>query len=333
MSEIRQDPTTKEWVIMAPERRKRLDDTNLQLIREGKSSTVNACPFCPGNENLTPPEVLSFKGSGTNSWQVRVFPNKFPAVSPEGNNSKRIEHNGFLSMEGIGCHEVIVESPIHNKSLVFMTDAEIAMVLRAYRQRYRTIAQMPYIKSIIIFKNHGVKAGTSLGHPHSQLVATAVVPGHIRRQYEVAISYYDDNGRCLYSDLAARELETKTRIVLETDRFTVFHPFASHRPFETWIMPKTNHSSFIQTSEEDIPHLAQVLKTTLLKLHHCLDNPDYNLILDNPPVGQENSDFYQWHIRIIPRITESAGFEIGSGIFINTSLPEETALIMRGVHD
>jgi UDPglucose--hexose-1-phosphate uridylyltransferase len=160
-------------------------------------------------------------------------------------------------------------------------------------------------------------------------VATAIVPRHMRTQYEVAIGYYDDNGRCLYSDLTARELEADSRIVMDTDRFVVFHPFASHRPFETWVMPKADEASFGQASPEDLVSLAGVLRTTLLKLYRGLDDPDFNLVIDTAPVGEERADFYQWHIRIIPRISEVAGFEIGSGIYINTALPEETARFMR----
>jgi UDPglucose--hexose-1-phosphate uridylyltransferase len=329
MSEIRQDATTKEWVIIATERRKRPSEFIHQTHSSEKPVFVSSCPFCPGNESVTPPEVLSYKDPNTCSWQVRVFPNMFPAVTPGDNDSRQTDHEGFLSMEGRGCHEVIVETPIHNKLLALMNDLEITQVLRAYRQRYSVMAQTPYVKSIIIFKNHGLRAGTSIEHSHSQLVATAIVPRHMRMQYEVAISYYDDNGRCLYSDLTARELEAGNRIVLDTEKFVVFHPFASHRPFETWIMPKTNQSSYNQTSEKDIEPLAQVLRITLLKLYHGLDNPDYNLVIDSAPVGEERADFYRWHMRLFPRITEVAGFEIGSGIFINTALPEETAPFMR----
>jgi len=329
VSEIRQDPTTKEWVIIASERRKRPSDFVHQVPRPEKPPFVSSCPFCPGNESMTPPAVLSYPDSNTGSWQIRVFTNRFPAVTTEGSTTRQIEHGCFLSMEGVGCHEVIVETPVHNKPLALMNDLEVAEVLRAYRQRYDAMAQTPNIKSIIVFKNHGLAAGTSLEHPHSQLVATAIVPRHMRMQYEVAISYYDDSGRCLYSDLTARELEAGTRIIMETESFVVFHPFASHRPFETWIMPKTNQASFSQASEEDIQHLAQVLRITLLKLYRGLDNPDFNLVIDSAPVGEERADFYQWHLRIIPRISEAAGFEIGSGIFINTALPEETARFMR----
>jgi UDPglucose--hexose-1-phosphate uridylyltransferase len=329
MSEIRQDATTKEWVIINTERRKRPSDFIRQANKTEKPPFVSTCPFCHGNESMTPPEIFSHKDSITGDWHIRVFSNKYPAVTPMGNTSRRIDYGTFLSMDGIGYHEVIVETPIHNKVFALMNVVEIAEVLHVYRQRYVTMAKTPHVKSIIIFKNHGLGAGTSLEHPHSQLVAMDIVPRHMRIQYEAAISYYDDNGRCLYSDLTARELEAGTRIVLETERFVVFHPFASHRPFETWIMPKANQSSFNQTSEEDIRQLVNVLHTTLLKLYHGLDNPDYNMVIDSAPVGEERAEFYQWHIRIIPHVTDAAGFEIGSGIFINTALPEETASFMR----
>jgi UDPglucose--hexose-1-phosphate uridylyltransferase len=227
---------------------------------------------------MTPTAVLCYTDSSTGVWQIRVINNRFPAVTPEVDTSRHLENEFFLSMKGVGFHEVIVETPVHNKPLALMDDAEIAQVLGAYRQRYEAMTQAPFIKSIIIFKNHGLAAGTSLEHPHSQLVAMGIVPRHMRIQYEVATSYYDDNGSCLYSDLTVRELEAGTRIVMETDRFVVFHPFASRRPFETWIMPMANQASFGQTSIEDIKNLAPILRITLLKLYRGLDNPDFNLV-------------------------------------------------------
>jgi UDPglucose--hexose-1-phosphate uridylyltransferase len=329
MSEIRQDPTTKEWVIMATERRKRPSDFAHQASRLEKPAFVCSCPFCPGNETETPSPVLSYTDAASGSWMVRAFANRFPAVTPAGSALRQTEHDCFLKMQGIGYHEVIVETPVHNKPLALMNDTEVAGVLRAYRQRYDAVTQTQWVKSVIVFKNHGPAAGTSLDHPHSQLVATAIVPRHMRMQYEVAISYYDDNGQCLYSDLMVRELAIGTRVVMDAERFVVFHPFASHRPFETWIMPKSSQASFAQASSEDVRQLAHVLRITLLKLYRGLDNPDFNLVIDSAPVGEERADFYQWHARIIPRITEAAGFEIGSGIYINPALPEETAQFMR----
>ena len=329
MSEMRQDPTTREWVIIATQRGKRPSGLAHRAPRTEKPAFVSSCPFCPGNEALTPPPEHCLADPNTASWRVRVVANKYPAVTPEGSTSRRADRGLFRSMDGVGFHEVIVETPVHNESLALMNDAEVAQILSVWRQRYDELCRAPAVRSIVIFKNHGPGAGTSLDHPHSQLVATSIVPSHIRRQYEVAVGYHDDNGRCLYADLAEREMEAGTRIVMATQRYTVFHPFASHRPFETWIMPKASQAGFNQATIEDIDELARVLRTVLLKLHRGLDDPDFNLVIDSAPVGEEGHDFYRWHVRVVPRISEAAGFEIGSGMFINTALPEETAAFMR----
>ena len=329
MSEFRQDPTTKEWVIIATERRKRPSDFSHPDAQAPKPPFLDSCPFCAGNESMTPGAILSFPDSTTGGWQVRVIGNKFPAVAPDGGTARQIEQGWFLKMNGLGAHEVVVESPLHNMTLALMDDAQVAQVLLAHRQRYEALARIPYVKSIIIYKNYGQNAGTTLDHPHSQIVGTAIVPRHMRTQYEIATGYYDDHGTCLLTDLLDHELEAGARIVMENEKFVVFHPFASHRPFETWIMPKLHQSNFGQTSPEDIQHLARVLRATLLKLYRGLDNPDFNLIINSAPVGEERVDFYQWHLRIIPRIIQPAGFEVGSGIYINPALPEETAKFMR----
>lgn len=329
MSEIRQDPTTKEWVIIAKERARRPHNFARTQAKPEPPAFLPSCPFCPGNEAMTPSETLSHQDPKTQSWRVRAFANQFPALSPGGSTMRREEEGLFLEMDGIGAHEVIVETPIHNKPLALMEDSGVEDVLLVYQERYNALSQMPYIKLIIIFKNHGPAAGTSLEHPHSQLVATPVVPRYIRMQYEVATRYYDDTGRCLYSDLTGHELRIGKRIVMETERFVVFHPFASHRPFETWIVPKAHQACFGNAPGEDLKNLAHVLRITLLKLYKALNNPDFNYVIDTAPVGDENNNYYLWHLRIIPRLTEMAGFEIGSGIYINTALPEETAQFMR----
>jgi UDPglucose--hexose-1-phosphate uridylyltransferase len=278
---------------------------------------------------MTPPETLSYRHQETQGWQVRAFVNQFPALAPEGSTTRREEECFFLDMDGVGVHEVVVETPAHNKLLALMEDSRVADVLLAYQERYNALSRMPFVKLIIIFKNHGPAAGTSLEHPHSQLVATPVVPRHTRMRHEVAVRYYDDTGRCLYSDLVGHELKIAKRVVMETDRFVVFHPFASHSPFETWIVPKMYQASFGNASKEDLRNLARALRITLLKLYRGLNNPDFNYVIDTAPIGDENKDYYVWHLRIIPRLTEVAGFEIGTGIYINTALPEETAQFMR----
>lgn len=334
MSEIRQDPTTKEWVIIATERGKRPHDFVRSGVVEEVPPFVASCPFCPGNESQTPPAVLVYpdsKKADESSWRVRVTPNKYPALVREGSIKREEEKRFFRKMDGVGAHEVIIESPYHNRLIPLMDQKEVEDIIRAYWERYNALKKDPMIKLLIIFKNHGESAGTSLVHPHSQLVATPVVPMHVRRKYEVATAYFDDTGRCIYCDICEDELMAEKRIVLKTDKFVVFHPFASRSAFETWIAPRRHLSSFGNIPIKDIPDLASVLKTTLLKIYKSLNNPDFNFVIHTAPVDDENKSYYLWHIQIIPRLTTVAGFEIGSGIFINTSLPEETAEFMRGV--
>ncbi|MGB5924976.1 MAG: galactose-1-phosphate uridylyltransferase [Dehalococcoidia bacterium] len=329
MSEIRQDPTTEEWVIIAKERAKRPHDFFRRQTKPDLPPFSPSCPFCPGNETETPPEVLLYRSEEAQGWRVRGFANRFAALRPEGSTVRREEKDFFLQMDGIGVHEVIVESPVHNRPLALMEDSGVQDVLCAYQERYRALSRLSFVNLVIIFKNQGPSAGTSLEHPHSQLVATPVVPKHIRMKYEVAIRYYDNTGRCLYSDLVEHELRMGKRVVMETERFVVFHPFASHQPFETWIVPKIHRACFGNTSTEEVENLAHVLRIVLLKLYRGLNNPDFNYVIDTAPVGDENKNYYLWHLRIIPRLTQVAGFEIGSGININTALPEETARFMR----
>ena len=329
MSEIRMDHTTEEWVIIAKERAKRPNDFVNQQDTLKLPAYLASCPFCHGNEQMTPPASLLYFNQSGQQWQVRAFANRFPALSPEGSATRREEDGFFLAADGLGVHEVIVETPVHNTCLALMEDREVEQMLRAYHERHNALSRLPFVRSVITFKNHGRSAGTSLEHPHSQIIATSIVPRYIRRRYEVAIRYYDETGRCLYSDLLDHELRTGKRIIMETDRFAVFHPFASHQPFETWIVPKEHQAFFGNASAEDLSNLAYVLRTTLLKLYRGLNNPDFNYVIDTIPLEDQNKRYYLWHIRLIPRLTEVAGFEIGSGIYINSAVPEETAQFMR----
>jgi UDPglucose--hexose-1-phosphate uridylyltransferase len=329
MSEIRLDPTSEEWVIMASERGKRPSDFIRPKVKAKPPDFLPSCPFCPGNEAKTPKEILSYQDQNKGSWQIRVFANKFPALALGGSTERRQEMGSFLSIDGVGVHEVIVETPVHNRCMALMDESEIANILLTYQNRYDALRRIPLVRQIIIFKNQGANAGTSIEHPHSQLVASPVVPRHFRIQHEVATNYYDRTGRCLYSDLLYDELTSGRRVLMETDRFAAFHPFASRQPFETWILPKAQQASFSDTSTEDRVDLARVIRIILLKLYRGLNNPAFNLIVKTAPVGDESHDYYLWHVRIIPRIIERAGFEIGSGISINVALPEETAQLMR----
>lgn len=331
MPQLRQDPTTKEWVIIASERSRRPHDFVKTEASADKPAYKEDCPFCPGNEHLAPHESLAYRSGGppdSGGWWVRVVPNKFPALSPVG-SVQRQEKGFFRMMDGVGIHEVVIESPTHNQLLPLMEDKQVEEVLLAYRERYLALRDDPRVKLIIIFKNHGAGAGTSLDHTHSQLVGSSVVPSNIRKKLEEAARYYDDHGRCVYCDSIQQELISGERIVMDTDAFVVLEPFASRSPFETWIVPKQHQASFGLISMDDSKKFAKVLKTTLLKLHSKLNNPDYNYVIHTAPIKDEQEDYYHWHLQIIPRITNLAGFELGSGIYINVSLPEEAAQFLR----
>lgn len=329
MSVVRQDPTTKDWVIIASGRARRPHPVQ----KTGRPGAAEArdpfCPFCPGHEESTPPEVLRIPDPAGSGWTVRVVTNRFPALDREDRPYRAEDGPLFREINGVGAHEVIVETPAHERPMGLMAEAEVERVLQAYQARYRALREDPRIKWIIVFKNHGQGAGTSLPHPHSQLVATPVPPMQIRRKYEVATAHYDETGRCLYCDLVAEEVRRKVRVVRETERFVVIHPYASRVPFETWILPTRHQPSFGRASQEDLAALAQVLRETLRALYQGLGNPDFNYVLHSAPTEDENKPYYLWHVQILPRLTTIAGFELGSGIFITTTLPEESAALAR----
>lgn len=333
MPELRQDPATKEWVIIARERAKRPDQFRESRDRVSvEKAHKSVCPFCPGNEQLTPGEVFALRNSGGKGqfgWRVRVVPNKFAALAPVGVMPLHNSLAFFHSAEGYGHHEVIIESPDHNQILPLMSEQQFLEILYAYRQRYNVLSKDPRVKLVLLFRNHGKRAGTSLEHPHSQLVATPIIPFHIRQKYEVAIRHYDDTGHCLYCDLVQEEHAAGVRVVLESPQLLVVHPFASQVPFETWILPKEHNPCFARISSEQMVELASVLRRILRGLHDALGNPDFNLIVHTAPIEDEAKPYFVWHIEIRPRMTTQAGFELGTGIYINTAVPEETAQFMK----
>jgi len=325
MSELRQDPTTKLWVILAPERAKRPQQGPTGRRADQLPRRDASCPFCPGNEDKTPPEAFRLPADEALPWEVRVVPNRFSALSPEGDIARSEDGRFFRKMNGFGMHEVIIEGPVHNTNLASMTYEQVERVLIAYQERYNILKRNEQIRYITIFKNHGWASGTSLIHPHSQLVATPVIAPYYHRKFDIAHEYYSDMGRCLYCDLLAAEQEKGERIVAETERFVAFHPYASRVPYETWIVPKKHYSSFGLYPATFLGELARVLKNALLCLYRELDNPAFNFTIDTSTTADEEDPYYHWHIRIVPRITTIAGFEIGSGIYISAALPENTA--------
>jgi UDPglucose--hexose-1-phosphate uridylyltransferase len=329
MPELRQNLISRDWVIIATERAKRPEDFVKHKDVKPLPEFNEKCPFCPGFEDKTPPETFRIGGVGKN-WQVRVVYNKFAALTPEGERTRKM--NGiYRSMNGVGIHEVIVEHPKHNAVTALMSDEEVANIIRVYKERYLAVQQDKRIESIIIFKNHGAGAGTSLEHPHSQLVATPIVPPQVRHRMDEAVSYFDDTGECIFCHTLKEELKAAERIVLETEHFVSLVPYAALSPFHIWIFPRRHMSSFAEINDVEIKDLAVNLKTTLAKLYRGLDNPDFNYSIRSIPTEEKGSDYFHWYISLVPRVSQTAGFELGSGMFINVALPEASAKFLREV--
>ena len=326
MSEFRQNLVNKEWVIISTERAKRPDKFVKKAGAKQKLVFDPSCPFCPGNESQTPKEV--FQISRNSQWSLRVVPNKFAAVDPE-TSPDRVREGRYRKFGGFGFAEVVIETPSHNQTIGTMSLAEVQDVVYAYRERYLAFAADTRLDLITIFRNHGQQAGTSLEHPHSQIIATPLVPLRVRQQIEEARRYCDDNGTCVFCDMLSEELADGRRVVMENKSFVAFEPYASRSPFDTLIMPKVHQSVFGRISPAEVEDLAFILKGVLGKLYAGLGDPDYNYVLQSAPREDDNVEYFHWYIRLIPRITTPAGFEIGTGIYINIVYPEEAAKFLR----
>jgi len=329
MPELRQNIATKEWVIISTERAKRPEDFKTTKEKKEIPSWSEKCPFCPGNEKMAPLATFELKDEKGN-WKTRCIPNKFPAVSMEGSLERTVD--GIIrKMSGVGIHEVIIETPIHNTNLALLSEHEVGGIIYTYRNRYLTASKDERIKIIILFKNHGIAAGTSIEHPHSQLIAVPIVPHNIRFRNEEALRYYDETGECVFCKMLNDELKFKERIVLETGSFVCFVPYAGLSPFHMWIIPRKHNASFGNITDSEISDLAKNLKIILSKMYYGLNNPDYNLVFRSAAVGDENEDYFHWYIAIVPRLIKQAGFELGSGIYVNPTYPEENAKFLREI--
>jgi len=330
MPELRQNFATKEWVVIATERARRPDQMVQHRERKAPAPFVANCPFCPGNEGLTPPEVLRVPSSTGLPWHVRVVPNKFAALSREVEPTRAV-HRSRRTVNGFGVHDVIIETPDHSQVLALMPDSYVAEILRVYKTRYDELSLDPRIAHITIFKNHGTDAGTSLEHPHSQLIATPVISHQVRERFQHAMRHHDDFGECMFCQEIEEELSEKVRIVMASEHFVAMELFASAAPFSTHIYPRRHMASFGDISAAEIIDLARMLRTMLAKLYYGLHDPDFNFTLRSAPAENFGVKYFHWYVSIIPRLTRVAGFELGSGMFINTVLPEAAAEFLRTV--
>ncbi len=334
MPELRRDPITGEWVIIAGERAKRPKDFAGHSASNDEGGAEN-CPFCPGKEGLTPPEVLAFRPPGSErdmpGWWVRVVPNKYPALAVEGELNKT-GLGMYDWMNGVGAHEVIVETPEHGTHLSRLDTRQIEDVLWAYRARYLDLKKDPRLKYILIFRNHGRVAGASLSHPHSQLIATPMVPGEVAAELAGAKRYESYRDRCVYCDILRQEANEGRRLVTENDSFVVLEPYASKYPFETWLLPKEHGPSFAAISAQAQTDFAEILGETLRRVDLLLDDPPYNYMIHTAPCDSDDRPDFHWHLEIFPRLTIAAGFEMGTGIYINVTPPEVAAQCLREVN-
>ncbi len=335
MSELRQNRVTGEWVIIATERSSRPEDFHRDVIKPVTPRINPACPFCPGNEKMTPAEVYadrsSDSGPNEQGWDVRIIPNKYPALSPDVEADWFEEANFFNGVRGFGIHDVIIDCPRHDQTIATMSRRAVEKVFFAYRHRYNQLEEDERILLINIFRNYGVKAGASLEHPHSQLIATPIIPTRIQLRLNVAKEYYEIHGKCVVCDTVEATLRSPERLVFETEKFIVFEPFASQTPFETWVVPKRHCASFGECTDAEITELAQVMRDVLYRIYSGIGDPDYNYLLQANPTNTRHREKYHWFVQILPRVVPSVGFELSSGIYICTSKPEDTASFLRDI--
>jgi UDPglucose--hexose-1-phosphate uridylyltransferase len=328
MPELRFDYATADWVVFAPLRKLR------PHARGGGATPAvpdpaseHPCPFCPGNESLTP-HVLDQELDG-GRWVIRVVPNKFPALQIEEPHQRLTDGPVFQRMGGCGAHEVVIETPEHTGWLANQPVEHIRRLIGVLHRRYVDLLRDRRFQAVIVFKNHGERAGTSLRHPHWQIIATPVIPRLLQWKHLQAQEHYNRTGICLYDQILSEELRMQTRVIASNAEFVAFLPYAGHLPFECWIVPRRPQAGFglLQPSQH-LP-LAELLRWVLARLHVSLDDPDFNLTIDTAARGDEDEPYFRWHIRILPRLTTTAGFELGSGMSINTVLPEEGAEFLR----
>lgn len=355
MSEFRQNPVTKAWVLMAPARNKRPDDYKTYSVMRGVPEEDKTCVFCAGNEHLNS-EVGRFtedayreiamqhkrhlgkpafvpnikKGLTGKNWELRVIPNKFPSLDHASVYSHR---EFFVSSSGAGDHEVIITKK-HNEPVALQSIATVDLSLRAFIQRINELGKHPETAYVQIFHNHGRDAGASVVHPHYQLLATPIVPPHIHSEIMGCQHFYDIHKKDIYGDIIVEERKAKERVVHENDHFIVISAYSSRKPFETWILPKRQVARFEESTEDEIHHLSFVLKVMLGQLYTKLSDPPLNFYIHTMPLLKESKTYnekaYRWHLTIFPRITIWAGFEYATGIPVNPMLPEVTAKFLRG---
>ena len=331
MSQLRRDPITGRWIIVNYEKSMKPEDFEFEKIK--KNQNTKNCPFCPGNEKMTPPEIVAHREMGkpnSPGWSIRVIPNKYPALEDKGELDK-MGLGIYDKMNGVGAHEVIIDIPEHMHDIADISDRQAEEVVWSYHGRSTDLRKDPRFKYILIFRNYGRSAGASLEHPHSQLIALPIVPKRVNEELQFSMEYFNYKDRCVFCDIVSQELGDKERIVEENKFFISFCPFVSRFPYETWILPKSHESHFVELRKEEVRPLGTILRNTMARLKKLLNDPPYNYIIHTSPINGHEKEFYHWHIEIMPKLVNVAGFEWGSGFYVNPVPPEIAARNLKSV--
>jgi UDPglucose--hexose-1-phosphate uridylyltransferase len=328
VSELRKDPVVGRWVIISAERGRRPTDFGPGPVR----TRSTRCVLCPGQEDDTPPEILAGRPPGsrpnTPGWSYRVVPNKFPALRIEG----ELEPTGegpYDRMNGVGAHEVVIEAAEHDATLATMPPDAVADVLLAYRERMLDLKKDARFEYVLIFKNHGQAAGATLEHAHSQLIATPIIPVMVAAELAGGATYYEIKERCVWCDIVRQERRSRRGLVVDTQGFVALAPFAPRFPFETWLLPGAHRAAYEESGVDELRALAGVLRDVLRRMNQVLNDPPFNFMLHTAPLREPALEHFHWHLEIIPQLTRVAGFEWGSGFFINPVAPEDAATALR----
>jgi UDPglucose--hexose-1-phosphate uridylyltransferase len=340
-NEVRKDYLLDRWVVIATERGRRPTDF---AKKDREKAKTGVCPMCPGNEHMTPPAVLAYLKSGKGirkakdeddlrhkNWLIRVVPNLFPAFAPPNSriSQKRIFKGNDLA-EAVGHHEVLIESPNHDEHPADARTPQLEYVVKAYLDRLRELSAKPYVKYVSIFRNHGLEAGASLSHAHSQIIATPFIPKTVEDELKASREFWKQNKRCVFCDIIKKETGGP-RFILGNSKFAVFSPYASVNPMEFWIFPKKHETSLLDMSQDEVKTFAETLKTCLKSLKQLVNDPPYNFGF-HLAIDKDERNYYHWHLEVYPRLAIWAGFEKSTGVYINTMTPETAAESMRNAN-
>ncbi|MFA5139456.1 MAG: DUF4931 domain-containing protein [Elusimicrobiota bacterium] len=326
MPELRQNLATKEWVIFSTERPQQPASLRVP-VQAPPARDRSACPFCPGHETMTGPASLAIGDEPR--WRVRCIPNKTPVLVP---NAPKVgeAHKLYRALPGEGIHEIIVDSPDHDAELGSMPESQARDLFSAYQKRFQEALNNPRIAFTMIFKNHGPASGTSIEHPHSQLVGSGVVPHGIRHRMDEAMKYYESTGSCVFCRMIEAEMKDKARVVEENDHFVAFVLYAALSPFHLWILPKRHMASFNETNENELASLARIVQRVIRRLKAGLGGISYNYVIQSTPLDRGTTECFHWYMSLVVRCSKVSGFELGSGFYTNPVLPEESAKFLLG---